>query len=109
MLDESVLAGQAAREVAEERGVGVGTGDLKQRVATRSEKGSVGLTYLAPPVSEASLRTEFTATAAAECVQGREPELDDIALDRSPDEPAGLVGPHADYLEPFVRRFFEYR
>lgn len=42
--------------------------------------------------------------AAAERAQGREPELDDIALIHSTAQLPLLVGPHADYLEPIVRR-----
>ncbi|MGW7199383.1 hypothetical protein [Streptomyces chryseus] len=49
--------------------------------------------------------TAFAAAVAAERARGREPELDDIALVRSPGELVGLVGPHADYLEPIVRRY----
>ncbi|WP_338676015.1 NUDIX domain-containing protein [Streptomyces sp. SCSIO 30461] len=105
VLDESALAGQAARELAEELGVEAVPDDLQLWVVTRGENGSIGLTYLAPALPEATLRAEFTAAVAAERVQGREPELDDIALVRSPDELAGLAGPHADYLEPIVRRF----
>lgn len=105
VLDELALAGQAARELAEELGVGVVAEDLKLWVVTRGENGSVGLTYLAPALPEAALRADFSAAVAAERVQGREPELDDIALVRSPAELAALAGPHADYLEPVVRRF----
>jgi hypothetical protein len=105
VLDESALAGQAARELVEELGVGAAFEDLKLWVVTRGENGSVGLTYLAPALPEATLRADFTAAAAAERAQGREPELDGIALVRSPDELAVLAGPHADYLEPVVRRF----
>ncbi|MFF2809628.1 hypothetical protein ACFVT2_21120 [Streptomyces sp. NPDC058000] len=109
MLDESALAGQAARELAEELGIGAAAEDLKLWVVTRGENGSVGLTYLAPVLPEATLRTGLTVAAAAERVQGREPELDDIALVRSPDELTGLAGPHADYLKPIVCRFFGCR
>lgn len=105
VLDESALAGHAARELAEELGIGVAAEDLKLWVVTRGENGSIGLTYLAPALPEATLRADFAAAVAAERVQGREPELDDIALVRSPEELAGLAGPHADYLEPIVRRF----
>ncbi|MEV0039130.1 NUDIX hydrolase [Streptomyces sp. NPDC050804] len=105
VLDEPTLAGQAARELAEELGISAAAEDLKLWVVTRGENGSVGLTYLAPALPEATLRAAFTVAAAAERVQGREPELDDIALVRSPDELAGLAGPHADYLKPIVRRF----
>ncbi|MFE4832190.1 NUDIX domain-containing protein [Streptomyces sp. NPDC056672] len=105
VLDEPGLAGQAARELAEELGISAAAEDLKLWVVTRGENGSVGLTYLAPALPEATLRAAFTVAAAAERIQGREPELDDIALVRSPDELAGLAGPHADYLKPIVRRF----
>ncbi|MFH8554497.1 NUDIX hydrolase [Streptomyces celluloflavus] len=105
VLDESALAGQAARELAEELGTGVAPEGLKLWVVTRGENGSVGLTYLAPALPEAALRADFTAAAAAERAQGREPELDGIALVHSPDELAALAGPHADYLEPIVRCF----
>ncbi|MEU1800390.1 NUDIX domain-containing protein [Streptomyces sp. NPDC019937] len=105
VLDTSALAGQAARELTEELGIGAAFEDLQPWVVTRGENGSIGLTYLAPALPEATLRAGFTAAAAAERAQGREPELDDIALVRSSDELAGLSGPHADYLEPIVRRF----
>lgn len=105
VLDESALVGQAARELAEELGISAAAEDLRLWVVTRGENGSVGLTYLAPALSEAALRADFTAAAAAERVQGREPELDDIALVRSPDDLAALTGPHADYLKPIIHRF----
>jgi 8-oxo-dGTP pyrophosphatase MutT (NUDIX family) len=109
VLDEAALAGQAARELVEELGIGAPAEDLELWVVTRGENGSVGLTYLAPALPEATLCAHFTAAAAAERSQGREPELDTIVLVGSPDELAGLDGPHADYLQPLVRRFFEQR
>jgi 8-oxo-dGTP pyrophosphatase MutT (NUDIX family) len=109
VLDETALAGQAARELAEELGIGAAAEDLELWVVTRGENGSVGLTYLAPALPETTLLAHFTAAAAAERVQGREPELDDIVPGGSPDELATLDGPHADYLEPIVRRFFAQR
>lgn len=109
VLDESALAGQAARELVEEVGIGVLAEELRLWTVTRGENGSIGLTYLAPARPEAALRAGLAAAAAAERAQGREPELDDIALVSSPEEVAGLAGPHADYLEPVVRRFCERR
>ncbi|MCC0097670.1 NUDIX hydrolase [Streptomyces flavotricini] len=104
-LEEPGLAGQAARELAEELGLDAGAEALRLWAVTRGENGSVGLTYLAPALAEAALRAAFAAATAAEHARGREPELDDIALVSSPKELAGLTGPHADYLEPIVRRF----
>ncbi|MFD4377077.1 NUDIX domain-containing protein [Streptomyces sp. NPDC058486] len=104
ILDEAALAGQAARELTEELGIVVAAEDLELLVVTRGKNGSVGLTYRAPVLPEAALWAGFAAAAAAERRQGREPELDYIALVRTPEELAGLAGPHADYLEPIVRR-----
>ncbi|WP_331734236.1 NUDIX domain-containing protein (plasmid) [Streptomyces sp. NBC_01220] len=105
VLDEPGLAGQAARELVEELGIGVAPEMLRLWAVTCGENGSVGLTYLAPALPEASVRTAFAVAAAAERAQGREPELDDITLVRSPDELGDLTGPHADYLAPIIRRY----
>ncbi|WP_308284074.1 NUDIX hydrolase [Streptomyces buecherae] len=105
-LDASVLAGQAARELAEEVGVSVTSDDLRLWVTTRGEHGSLGLTYLAPALPESTVREAFSTVSATERSRGREPELDDITFVRSPNDLAGLYGPHADYLEPITRRFF---
>ncbi|MCT9093474.1 NUDIX domain-containing protein [Streptomyces sp. ASQP_92] len=105
VLDESELAGQAARELVEELGIGVAAEALRLWAVTRGENSSVGLTYLAPALPEAAVCTAFAATVADERAQGRKPELDDIALVRSTDELDGLAGPHADYLEPIIRRY----
>ncbi|MFE5488964.1 NUDIX domain-containing protein [Streptomyces virginiae] len=104
-LGESDLAGQAARELFEELGVDADAEVLRLWAVTRGENGSVGLTYRAPALSEPAVRAAFAAAAAAERAQGREPELDDIALVSAPRELEYLSGPHADYLEPLVRRF----
>ncbi|WP_282090672.1 NUDIX hydrolase [Streptomyces tendae] len=107
VLDDAALACQAARELAEELGVAAAAKNLDLWSVTRGENGSVGLTYLAPALPEATLRAHFTAAAAAERSQGREPELDTFVPVGSADELAGVGGPHADCLEPIVRRFFE--
>ncbi|WP_432135086.1 MULTISPECIES: NUDIX hydrolase [unclassified Streptomyces] len=109
VLDESALAGQGARELLEEVGIGAAAEHLKLWVVTRGENDSVGLTYLAPALPETVLRAGFAAAADADRAQGRTPELDDMALVRAPGELAGLAGPHADYLEPIVRRYFGHR
>ncbi|MBQ1092510.1 NUDIX hydrolase [Streptomyces sp. B93] len=107
-LEEAALAGQAARELAEELGITAAAEDLKLWVVTHGENGSVGLTYLAPPLSETALRARFTAAASADREQGRAPELDEITLVHSPGELAGRAGPHADYLAPIVSRYLGY-
>ncbi|MFJ3979219.1 NUDIX hydrolase [Streptomyces sp. NPDC090021] len=104
-LVEADLAGQAARELFEELGLEAGAEELRLWAVTRGENGSVGLTYRAPVLPEAAVRDAFAAAAVAERAQGREPELDDIALVSSPRDLEFLSGPHADYLEPLVRRF----
>jgi 8-oxo-dGTP pyrophosphatase MutT (NUDIX family) len=104
-LDEAALGGQAAREPVEEMGIDTAPGTLRLWAVTRGENSSVGLTYLAPALPESALREGFAAAARTERAQGREPELDEIAFVRSPDKLAGLVGPHADYLGPVVRRY----
>ncbi|MGW3826580.1 NUDIX hydrolase [Streptomyces sp. NPDC005071] len=104
-LDEAALGGQAARELVEEMGIDTAPDAIQLWAATRGANGSVGLTYLVAALPESALREGFAAAAGAERAQGREPELDEIALVRSPDELAGLHGPHSDYLEPVVRRY----
>ncbi|GAA2666638.1 DNA mismatch repair protein MutT [Streptomyces aculeolatus] len=109
VLDESALAGQAARELVEEVGIGVLAEELRLWIVTHGESGSVGFTYLAPARCEVALRAGLASAAAVERARGREPELDDIALVSSPEEVGGLAGPHADYLEPVVHHFCERR
>ncbi|MFB6617686.1 NUDIX domain-containing protein [Streptomyces sp. NPDC056367] len=105
VLDEVVLRGQAGRELAEETGVDVKPDELRLWTVTRGENGSIGLTYLAAARPEAELRERFAAVVAAELAEGREPELDELAFVRSPDQLAGLAGPHVDYLEPIIRHY----
>ena len=104
-LDEAALGGQAARELVEEMGIDTAPGRLRLWAVTRGENSSIGLTYLAPALPESSLREGFALAARTERAHDREPELDHIALVRSPDELVGLAGPHADYLEPVVRGY----
>ncbi|MCO6005252.1 NUDIX domain-containing protein [Actinoallomurus purpureus] len=106
-LDEAALRYHAARELAEEIGVGLGPEELRLWLVTRGENRSIGLVFLAPPRPETVLRERFEAVTAAERALGREPELDRIALVGSPVEVADLEGPHVDYLEPVVRRYAE--
>ncbi len=105
VLDEAALSRHAARELAEETGIDTAPEHLNRLAVTRGEHGSIGLVFLAPPQPTSVLRERFAALVAAEQALGREPELDQIALVRSPDDLAELDGPHADYLEPVVRRY----
>ncbi len=87
MLDEAALAGQAARELAEELGVAAAAEDLELCVVTRGESGSVGLTYLAPPLPRQRCRAHFTAAAALpSAARAANPALDTIVPVGSPDD-----------------------
>ncbi|MGW4412234.1 NUDIX hydrolase [Nonomuraea sp. NPDC004702] len=106
-LDEAAVRGHAARELAEETGVVLAPAEPRLLVITHGENQSIGLTFLAPPQPAAVLRERFAAVTATELALGHAPELDRIHLVRSPVELADLDGPHADYLEPVVRRYTE--
>ncbi len=80
VLDESSLAEQATRELVEELGTAAPAEALKLWAVTRGENSSVGLTCIAPALAEPAVRAAFAAAAAGERAQGREPELDDVAL-----------------------------
>ncbi|MFG3590887.1 NUDIX domain-containing protein [Streptomyces sp. NPDC047990] len=105
VLDESALAGQATRELAEELCTGASPPPEPEAVGghPRQER-QCRPDVPRPSPPEATLRAGFTAAAAAERAQGRDPELDGIALVHSLDELAALAGPDADYLDPIVRR-----
>ena len=76
-------------------------------VVTRGENGSIGVLFLAPCRPAALLHDLFASLVSSETALGRESELDQIALIRSPAELVGLSGPQVDYLEPVVRRYTE--
>ncbi|WP_207550032.1 NUDIX hydrolase [Thermostaphylospora chromogena] len=103
-MDEAALRRNAARELAEEIGVDAAPEDLTLWAVTRGEDRSIGLVFLAPPRPAPLLQESFAALVAAEQAAGREPELDRITLIGSAAELSDLDGPHADYLEPVVRR-----
>ncbi|WP_343240732.1 MULTISPECIES: hypothetical protein [unclassified Streptomyces] len=104
-LDEAAVRGHAARELLEETGLDVQSDELHLLAVTRGAHHSMGLVYLAPRQPTVMLRERFAAVTASEQAQGREPELDRIALVGSAAELDALGGPHVDYLEPVVRRF----
>ncbi|MEV6483269.1 NUDIX domain-containing protein [Streptomyces sp. NPDC051576] len=106
-LDMNALHRHAARELIEETGIDTRPDDLAFWNVTRAGNGSIGVLFRAPALPAAHLRERFAAATAAEHAQGREPELDRMALIHSTDQLPDLVGPHADYLEPIVRRYAE--
>ncbi|MGQ4436877.1 NUDIX domain-containing protein [Streptomyces sp. SAS_260] len=106
-LDLAALHRHAARELLEETGIDARPDDLTLWNVARAGNGGIGVLFRAPALPEARLRERFEAMAAAERAQGREPELDDIVLIHSTSQLPLLAGPHADYLEPIVRRYEE--
>ena len=106
-LDFAALRRHAARELVEETGIDTPPEDLTYWNVTRAGNGSIGVLFRAPSLPEARLRERFEDVVAAETAQGREPELNRIALIASTAQLPDLAGPHADYLEPIVRRYAE--
>jgi 8-oxo-dGTP pyrophosphatase MutT (NUDIX family) len=106
-LDMKALHRHAAQELIEETGIDTSPDDLTFWNVTRAGNGSIGVLFRAPSLPETWLRERFRAMAAAERAQGREPELDNIFLIHSTAQLPLMVGPHADYLEPIVRRYAE--
>ncbi|MGW3668547.1 NUDIX hydrolase [Streptomyces sp. NPDC005141] len=109
VLDEVGVRGDAARELAEEIGAPLAPQDLQLWAVTRGENRSIGLVFLAVPQPGKELYRRFASVTATERARGHEPELNQIALVGAPTELGDLDGPHADYLEPVVRRFAELR
>ncbi len=106
-LDMRALHRHAARELVEETGIDASPDDLTFWNVTRAGNGGIGVLFRAPSLPAKRLRECYEAMAAAETAQGRDPELDRIALIHSTAQLPDLMGPHADYLEPIVRRYTE--
>ncbi|WP_329453482.1 NUDIX hydrolase (plasmid) [Streptomyces sp. NBC_01724] len=104
-LDAAVLRSNAARELVEETGIDTPPQDLELWLVTRGASGSVGFVFLAPGCRTELVHGRFDALVSSEKALGREPELDQIMLVRSPAELANLGGTAVDYLEPVLRRY----
>lgn len=104
-LDMAALYRHAARELIEEAGIDIRPDDLTLWNVTRAGNGGIGVLFRAPALPAERLHERFEAVVAAERAQGRDPELDRIALIGSTAQLPDLAGPHADYLEPIVRRY----
>ncbi|MCX4586541.1 NUDIX domain-containing protein [Streptomyces sp. NBC_01481] len=107
-LDVAALRSHAARELTEETGIGISADDLTRWQVTRGANGSVGVLFQAPPRPVSWLHERYAALTSSERALGRDPELDRIALVRSPADLAGLTGPHVDYLEPVLLRHDQF-
>jgi 8-oxo-dGTP pyrophosphatase MutT (NUDIX family) len=106
-LDVAALRRHAARELAEETGIDTAPDDLTLWLVTRGETGNIGVLFLAPYRPASLLHERFAALVSSETARGRDPELHQIALVRSPAELAALGGSHVDYLELVVRAYEE--
>jgi 8-oxo-dGTP pyrophosphatase MutT (NUDIX family) len=102
-LDLAALRRHAARELVEETGIEAPSEDLVLWRVTLGAGGNVGALFTAPRRPAPLVRERFDAFVSSETAHGRDPELDRIALVRSPADLEGLPGPHVDYLEPVVR------
>ncbi|MFD8305068.1 NUDIX domain-containing protein [Streptomyces sp. NPDC059690] len=104
-LDAEALSRNAARELSEELGVDTVPDTLTLWAVTRGDHGNVGVHFVAPPRSAAELTDRFTAVLSAGAAAGQLPELDRVALVRTPSDLTALPGPHPDYLGPLVGRY----
>ncbi|GAA3725805.1 NUDIX domain-containing protein [Streptomyces tremellae] len=103
VLDVPVLHGHAARELAEETGLGTGPGELRLWRVTRRLNGDVGFLFAAPGLPAALVRERYAELAASETAAGRDPELAEIAFVGSLAELEALGGTYAEFVEPVVR------
>ncbi|MFJ3858341.1 NUDIX hydrolase [Streptomyces sp. NPDC090085] len=107
-LDVAPLRRHAARELMEELGIDTLPESLSLWVVTRGARGSVGFVFRAPALPAEFLHQRFSALVSSEREQGRDSELDRIALIESEAELSCLAGEQVDYLQPIVRRNFEF-
>ncbi|MGW7362957.1 NUDIX domain-containing protein [Streptomyces sp. NPDC054841] len=91
-LDVNALARHAARELAEETGVGVPHRSLELWAVTRGNWENIGIHFRAPARPADTLKDAYAALASREIEQGRVPELDRIDFIRSEADLATLDG-----------------
>ncbi|MEU0913176.1 NUDIX domain-containing protein [Streptomyces althioticus] len=103
-LDTECLRRHAARELAEEVGHVVASGDLELWTVTRGHHGSVGVHFRAPARPAEALTEKYARHVAAEVAQGRTPELDRVAFIRSPAELGELGGVCVNVLPVLAAR-----
>ncbi|WEO99041.1 NUDIX domain-containing protein [Streptomyces sp. FXJ1.172] len=103
-LDLAALRAHAARELAEETGSDTPADALTPWLTTRGGRGSVGVTFTAPPRPARELYDRYAELVRTETARGADPEFDRIELIGAPSDLDALDGPHVDYLRPVVRR-----
>ncbi|GAA1956160.1 NUDIX hydrolase [Kitasatospora viridis] len=106
-LDLAALRRHATVELVEEVGIVTPPQALDLRFVTRGRYGSTGVHFRAPARPAAELLDQYALLAAAERAEGREPELERLALIADPAEVALLEGTLVDYLAPVATRFHE--
>jgi 8-oxo-dGTP pyrophosphatase MutT (NUDIX family) len=106
-VDETWLACEAARELAEETGITVPSARLALCMVTRTAGGNVGVIFRAPALPEDVIRDRFAVLKAGEVAAGRTPEFDDVMTVASIHELAELGGPYADSSIQVVRHYLD--
>lgn len=101
LLDLAALRDHAAQELVEELGVTVQSQALALWGLSRGEHGNIGIHFQAPVTKAAAVLRRYEALACAERARSIEPELDRLAVIRSPGD-LDRLGPHADYLPTLV-------
>ncbi|WP_282696608.1 NUDIX domain-containing protein [Streptomyces sp. CC208A] len=106
VLDVAGLRRHAARELLEEVGLRVPSGELRLWALARGRRfGSLGFHFVCPATSSELVRRHHAGLPEAPDGHGAGPELDELAFVTSQSEATGL-GPTADYLPQVLHRYF---